>query len=131
MSRRNKAERYTCTLFNNAIAVLSIHVAIRTWTLVHRALALAAVSTAGMLIAPIVDDRPRLVSVPARSTAVSASRIFVASLPSSRSGFSLPGPRTRGIPVGETLASVSADLFSIIHDEITRLLPTFLAVNVR
>ena len=32
-ARRNKAERYTCTLLNNATAVLSIHVAIRTWTL--------------------------------------------------------------------------------------------------
>lgn len=33
LMRRNKAEWYTCTLLNNATAVLPIHVAIRTWTL--------------------------------------------------------------------------------------------------
>lgn len=64
-SRRNEAERYTCTSINNAFIVLSIHVAIRTWTFVVASLASRRRGNHGRRDAfRSIVNRRRLVPIP-------------------------------------------------------------------
>jgi len=93
-AHRNKAERYTCTLLNNATAVLSIHVAIRTWTLDVASLARLRPSRRDVLVDSSTPVDCHLVSIPARSTtAIRVERGFHrVALLFSRSRFFASGP---------------------------------------
>lgn len=123
--RCNKAERYTCTLFNNATAVLSIHVAIRTWTFGPRSSSVRRVNRRDVHRSYSRRTRLAFPFRHRRRWCVSSRR---SPLPALDFRFRI---RERKGSLGETLTSVSAALFSIIHEEITRLQPISLAANVR